>query len=156
MDPDREQKFILLIHVDRKTLILQNMWSVLKRKWKSQPLVCKFCIRSWAFRLCKNSCKNVTWLYIFYVKNGSKGMCLSNYHVVELRTLCLTLQVLYELWISLSVLHCTMPICNLVIFRFYDNIKNNKNFNQKVKCLSFTWYCYVKKNNEFYPNSSWL
>lgn len=25
MDPDREQKFILLIHVDRKTLILQSM-----------------------------------------------------------------------------------------------------------------------------------
>lgn len=25
-----------------KTVTLQNMWSVLKRKWKSQPLVCQF------------------------------------------------------------------------------------------------------------------
>lgn len=42
LDPNREKTFILFTHVDRKTVTLQNMWSVLKRKWKSQPLVCQF------------------------------------------------------------------------------------------------------------------
>lgn len=40
LDPNREKTFILFTHVDRKNSYTAK--HVLKRKWKSQPLVCQF------------------------------------------------------------------------------------------------------------------